>query len=201
MEAGPSKRMKTMMKETTKSLAELEAFPLEVLVKIFNFLPNHDVRCGVTLACKRFKEICQDESLVPVKDLCIYGHPFGPKSKKKGHEGKQPYWLCQSAEQRQYGGDEAIFDIIRQSKNLTFLKIKALDPETVNNLVSIALQACPKLTNLEIIETSKQKGEYVKYTELGTIRSFFDQITIFTKSLILIFSKRYDRIADHFFEI
>ena len=159
MEAGPSKRMKTMMKETTKSLAELEAFPLEVLVKIFNFLPNHDVRCGVTLACKRFKEICQDESLVPVKDLCIYGHPFGPKSKKKGHEGKQPYWLCQSAEQRQYGGDEAIFDIIRQSKNLTFLKIKALDPETVNLLVSTALQACPKLSHLEIIETEKQLGE------------------------------------------
>ena len=41
----------------------------------------------------------------------------------------------------------------------TFIKIKALNSESVNELVSIALQACPKLTHLEIIETSKQIGE------------------------------------------
>ena len=81
METILSKRMKTMMKEASKSAPEeLKALPVEVLVKIFNFLPNRDIRCGVSLACKRFYEICQDESLVPVKDLCIYGHPVGPKS-------------------------------------------------------------------------------------------------------------------------
>ena len=88
MEARPSKRKKIMMKETTKSLAELKALPIEVLVKIFNFLPNHDIRCVVSLVCKKFQEICQDESLVPVKDLCIYGHPVpqqtSRKSKKDG---------------------------------------------------------------------------------------------------------------------
>ena len=136
-----------MMKEMTKSLAELEAMPVEVLVKIFNFLPNQDIRCGVSLTCKRFQEICQDESLVPVKDLCIYGQPEDGKSKK---EGKQCYSL------RNIG---AVFDIITQSKNLTYLKIKAMDPESVNELVSTALQACPKLTHLEIIETPKQIGE------------------------------------------
>ena len=94
MEAGPSKRKKTMMKETTKPLlAELKALPVEVLVKIFNCLPNHDIRRGVSLVCKKFYELCQDESFVPVKDLCIYGHPVGRKSKKKGHEGKQLYSL------------------------------------------------------------------------------------------------------------
>ena len=136
------------MKETTKPLlTELKELPNEILVKIFNFLPNHDIRCGVSLACKKFKEICQDESLVPVKDLCIYGQPEDGKSKK---EGKQCYSL------RNIG---AVFDIITQSKNLTYLKIKAMDPESVNELVSTALQACPKLTHLEIIETSKQIGE------------------------------------------
>ena len=59
-----------MMKEKAKSLADL---PVEILAKIFNFLPNQDIRCGVSLVCKEFYEICQDESLVPVKDLCIYG--------------------------------------------------------------------------------------------------------------------------------
>ena len=142
------KRKKTMMmKEMTKSLAELKAMPVEVLVKIFNFLPNQDIRCGVSLTCKRFQEICQDESLVPVKDLCIYGQPEDGKSKK---EGEQYYSL------RNIG---AVFDIITQSKNLTYLKIKAMDPESVNELVSTALQACPKLTHLEIIETPKQIGE------------------------------------------
>ena len=154
MEAGPSKKKKAMMKETTKSLPppELKALPIEVLVKIFNFLPNHDIRCGVSLVCKKFQEICQDESLVPVKDLCIYGHPVGPKSKKKGQEGKQLYSLSGT-----------VSNIIRQSKNLTFLKIKALNPKTVLKLVTIALQACPKLTHLEIIEIPKQLGEYFEY--------------------------------------
>ena len=138
-----------MMKETTKFLPELKAMPVEVLVKIFNFLPNHDIRCGVSLVCKKFQDICQDESLVPVKDLCIYGHPEGRKSKKKDQKGKQNYCLS-----------GAVFDIIRQSKNLTSLKIKALNSETTNELVSIALQSCPKLTTLEVIETPNQLGEF-----------------------------------------
>ena len=81
MEAGPSKRKETMMKEATKSVAELKALPvevlaelkpwlslleqgfstalpIEVLVKIFNFLPNHDIRCGVSLVCKNFTSGC-----------------------------------------------------------------------------------------------------------------------------------------------
>ena len=81
-----------------------------------------------------------------MKDLCIYGHPVGPKSKEKGQEGKQQYGLSSYL-------NKAVSDIIRQSKNLTFLKIKALSPETVNELVSLALQACPKLTHLEIVYT------------------------------------------------
>ena len=81
-----------MMRETTKSLAELKAMPIEVLVKIFNFLSNHDIRCGVSLACKQFYKICEDESLVPVKDLCIYGHPVGCIiSKTKIQKGK--HWM------------------------------------------------------------------------------------------------------------
>merc|ERR1711936_1436684 len=131
METRLSKRMETMMKETTKPLlTELKELPNEILVKILNFLPNHDIRCGVSLACKKFQEICQDESLVPVKDLCIYGQPEDGKSNK---EGKQCYSLRNI---------EAVFDIITQSKNLTFLKIKAVKPDTVNELVSTALQAC-----------------------------------------------------------
>ena len=147
MEARPSKRRKKMMmKKTTKSLiAELEDLPVEVLVKIFNYLSNRDIRCGVSLVCKRFQEICQDESLVPVKDLCIYGQPMGPESKDK---------------QQFYGLENigAVFDVM--SKNLTSLKIKALNPEAVGQLVSIALQSCPKLVHLEIIETNKQLGKY-----------------------------------------
>ena len=127
------------------------ALPVEVLVKIFNFLPNHEIRCRISLVCKTFYEICQDESLVPVKDLCIYGHPVGCKRNRKSKKkGKQSYSLRNI---------EAVSDTITQSKNLTFLKIKALNPETSNELVSIALQACPKLTHLEIIETTKQIGE------------------------------------------
>ena len=156
MEAGPSKRMKTMMKETTKSLAELKALPVEVLVKIFNFLPNYDIRLGVSLVCKRFYEICQDGSLVSAKDLCIYGQPVGPKSQEEGQKGKQNYCLSGDLP---YLWSGAVLDIIRQSKNLTFLKIKSLNSETVAGLVSIALQSCPKLTHLEIAETSNQLGE------------------------------------------
>ena len=135
-----------MMKKTTKSLmVELEDLPAEVLVKIFNYLSNRDIRCGVSLVCTRFQEICQDESLVPVKDLCIYGQPMGPESKDK----QQFYGL---------GNIGAVFDVM--SKNLTSLKIKALNPEAVGQLVSIALQSCPKLVHLEIIETNKQLGKY-----------------------------------------
>ena len=144
-----------MTKEITKSAAELEAMPIdvrampnEILMKIFNFLPNHDLRCGVSLVCQKFYEICQDESLVAVKDLCIYGHPVGRKSKKKSQKGKQQRYSLWNI--------GALSDTIVQSKNLTFLKIKALSPETVNELVSMALQSCPKLTHLEIIETCKQ---------------------------------------------
>merc|ERR1719150_3544870 len=144
-----------MMKKTTKSLiAELEDLPVEVLVKIFNYLSNHNIRCGVSLVCKRFQEICQDESLVPVKDLCIYGQPVGPKSK-----GKQQFYGLKNI--------GAVFEVM--SKNLTFLKIKALNPKTVHELVSIALQSCPKLSHLEIIETNKQLDLEYNYDLLHTI--------------------------------
>ena len=137
----------------TKSLVESGCkLPVEVLVKIFIYLPNHDIRCGVSLACKNFYEICQDQSLVPVKDLCIYG-PVDRKSKKKG---KQSY----SLRYIEACFIEAVSDTITQSKNLTALKIKALNPETVDKLVSTALQACPKLTHLEIVETPQPIGEY-----------------------------------------
>ena len=152
MEAGPSQRKKTMMKETTKSVAESKALPVEVLVKIFNFLPNHDIRCGVSLACKEFYKICHDESLVPVKDLCIYGQPVHMGPIKYTDEGKNYYSLSPYL-------SRVVSDIICQSKNLTFLKIKASNANAINELVSIALQACPKLTHLEIIET-KQLCEY-----------------------------------------
>jgi len=145
-----------MMKKTTKSLiAELEDLPVEVLVKIFNYLSNRDIRCGISLVCKRFQEICQDESLVPVKDLCIYGQPMGPESKDK---------------QQFYGLENigAVFDVM--SKNLTSLKIKALNPEAVSEMVSIAIQSCPKLVHLEIIETNKQLGLGFNYQLMDTIK-------------------------------
>ena len=143
--------LEAKMKEMTKSqFGELEAMPENVLVKIFNYLPNQDIRCGVALVCQKFYKICQDESLVPVKDLCIYGRPVGRKSKKKRQKVQQCYSLMNIG---------AVSDAIIQSNNLTFLKIKALKPEIVNKLVSIALQDCPKLTHLEIIETPKQIGE------------------------------------------
>ena len=150
------------MKETTKSLAEMElkALPVEVLVKIFNFLPNHDIRCGVSLVCKKFQEICQDESLVPVKDLCIYGD-------------KKYLWTTNI---------EAVSKIIVQSKNLTSLKIKALEPDSVNQLVTIALQACPKLIHLEIeiFETPEMRWvletEMCKYFECKILKYLFREI-------------------------
>ena len=108
--------------------------PVEILVKIFNFLPNHDIRCGVSLTCKIFQKICQDESLVPVKDLCIHG------------DKQLSYDL------RDF---EDVSDIIVRSKSLTSLKIKVLNLETAKRLVHIALQACPKLINLEIVEASE----------------------------------------------
>ena len=145
MEAKPSKektelveekrKKPAMTKEVTKSLAELKELPNEIWVKIFNFLPNHDVRCGVSLACKKFHEICLNESLVQVKDLCIYGD-------KECSFGLRDY--------------EAMSNIIVQSKNLTSLKIKALKlDKAATNLVTIALQNCPKLIQLEIVETEE----------------------------------------------
>ena len=116
-------------------MKELMDLPVEVLAKIFNFLPNHDVRCGVSLACKKFYEICQNESLVQVKDLCIYGD-------KERSFGLRDY--------------EAMSNIIVQSKNLTSLKIKALKlDKAATNLVTMALQNCPKLIQLEIVETEE----------------------------------------------
>ena len=53
---------------------------------------------------------------------------------------------------------KAVQDIIIQSKNLTFLKIKSLNTKATNKLVSIALKACPKLRHLEIVEPTD--GEY-----------------------------------------
>ena len=133
-------------KEKTDLIEEvmLEDFPAEVLVKIFNFLSNHDIRCGVSLACKRFQKICQDKSLVPVKDLSIKGHYYWS-------EGQCRYGL------RNIG---ALCDTIFQSKKLTTLKIKALKDESIDHLVSTALQNCPKLINLEIIDTFAKKRDY-----------------------------------------
>ena len=127
-------------KEKTDLIEEvmLEDFPAEVLVKIFNFLSNHDIRCGVSLASKTFQKICQDESLVPVKDLCIYG------------DKELSYGLWDF---------EAVSDIVSRSKNLTSLKIKALDFDMAKQLVRIALQECPKLTHLEIVESKKKRSE------------------------------------------
>ena len=147
--------LEAKMKEMTKSqFGELEAMPENVLVKIFNYLPNQDIRCGVALVCQKFYKICQDE------DLCIYGHPV--MSHIQRH--KSTTWMKKFEEDKQhcytlrYLG--AVSGIIIKSKSLTSLKIKSLDPETVNDLVSVALRECPKLSNLEIIETPKQSGKY-----------------------------------------
>ena len=128
-------KKKSKTNEMTKSLMDL---PLEVLVKIFNFLQNHDIRCGVSLTCKKFQEISQDESLVPVKDLCIYGN-------------KKYFYQLRDI--------EAVSGIIAQSKNLTSLKIKALNLDTAKQLVRIAFEACPKLIHVEIVETVEMTYE------------------------------------------
>ena len=138
MEAKSTKEKTSPIKEKTQKaiiMKELMDLPVEVLAKIFNFLPNHDVRCGVSLACKKFHEICQNESLVQVKDLCIYGD-------KERSFGLRDY--------------EAMSNIIVRSKNLTSLKIKALKlDKAATNLVTMALQNCPKLIQLEIVETEE----------------------------------------------
>ena len=122
--AGPGQEKTGDVRET-----KLEDFPVEVLVRIFNFLPNHDIRCGVALVCKEFQKISQDESLVPVKDLSIKGHYY--KYRPESHE--QFYGL------RNFGG---IFVIIFNSKYLTTLKITALKYDSIYNLTSTALQVC-----------------------------------------------------------
>ena len=92
------------------------------------------------MTCKIFQKICQDESLVPVKDLCIHGD-------KQLSYGLRDF--------------EVVSAIIARSKNLTTLKIKALKLDTAaTNLVSIALKSCPKLINLEFAETPEMtEGE------------------------------------------
>merc|ERR1712156_303449 len=165
LKAGPSKRKKTVIEEFNP-LAELEALPVEILVKIFNFLPRSGHFCGpsstyqkqfrgifsgISLVCQKFQKICQDESLVPVRDLCILGQPvdwesYNPRTGKPniGQEGKKRYM----------NETEDIKEIIKKSKNLTSLKIKYLNSECTNYLVSTAFRACPKLKHLEIIENS-----------------------------------------------
>ena len=131
-----------MMKEMTKSLPESMNLPVEILVKIFNCLRNQDIRCGVSLACRNFYEICQEESLVPVKDLCIYG---GDKT------------ICYNLYLRDF---EVLSDIIEKSKNLTSLKLYGLNLNTANILVKSALNACPKLIQLLITEPIMPESEY-----------------------------------------
>ena len=140
-----------------RRLRLLEDLPNEILVKIINFLPNHDVRCGISLACKKFQEICQDESLVPVKDLSIYGYHYWSGGNPQRYEVRSK-------------SIEAMSDIIVRSQNLTSLKVKAWVSsgylihgfpkyysyyESADKLVSIALQNCPKLIHLEFVA-----GEY-----------------------------------------
>ena len=149
---------KTMMKEMFKPLPTLEEMPVEILMKIFNFLKNYDIRCGVSLACTKFYEICQDQSLVPVKDLSIYG-PVDRKSKKKDNQSYS-LWYIEAC------FIETVSEVITQSQNLTFLKIKDLNLETVDELVSTAFQACPKLTHLEIVETPQPTGKYIMNVKL-----------------------------------
>ena len=172
---------------------ELEDLPVEVLVKIFNYLPNHDVRCGVALTCKEFQKICQDESLVTVKDLCIKGHFYW----SYGH------WL--------YGLRNIcnVIDIIFQSKNLTTLKIKSLtvtwglNDESIYELVTTALQVCPKLFHLEIVDTyvksvridedaydAEDQGWYS--AEDGYFQKIFESILIFGNGLSVINLKLYN---------
>ena len=126
------------LRVSLRRLKLLGDMPNEILVKIFNFLPNHDVRFGISLACKRFHKICQDKSLVLVKDLCING-PFG----------SEPDLIHYPRHV------EAMSEKIVQSKHLTSLKITKMNYMSVDKLVSIALENCPKLIYLEF-----PTGEY-----------------------------------------
>ena len=183
--ARPNKRMKTMIKETTLVLAELQALPFEVLVKIFNFLPNHDIRCGVSLVCKKFLEICQDESLIPVKDICLYGQP----TDYDAQDPADPRWY--PATDWDYKKKRQVAAIIRNSQKLTSLKIKTLiSDEAVNDLIRIAFQACPQLTHLEIeigqtdlkyndlMDIIKKHGKNICSINLGNYASYFVRIFI-----------------------
>ena len=115
-----------------RRLKLLGDMPNEILVKMFNFLPYHDVHFGISLACKRFHEICKDESLGLVKDLCI-NDPF------LDGQDEDHYDRCM----------EHISKKIVQSKHLTSLKITKMNYMSVDKLVSIALENCPKLIYLE----------------------------------------------------
>jgi len=148
MESSSKKRKMAIMKlkKLKKGLPRLRVslrrlkllgdMPNEILVKIFNYLPNHDVRFGISLACKRFHEICQDESLVLVKDLCIND---APPILAQFLDGPNHY--------DQY--IKHISEKIVLSKHLTSLKITKMNSESVDELVSIALRNCPKLIYLE----------------------------------------------------
>ena len=136
------RRKVAMTKETTESLKKLQDLPVEVLANIFNFLPSDDIRCRVFLVCKQFYEICQDQSWVPMKGLSIHGHNF--KSRGRTLHGLRNI--------------TAVSGLIQESRNLTSLKIKGLHYGSVKDLVSIALQACPKLIDLEIVENSMFYG-------------------------------------------
>ena len=147
MESSSKKRKIAIMKlkeglprlrVSLRRLKLLGDMPNEILVKIFNFLPNHDVRFGISLACKRFHEICKDESLVLIKDLCI-NDPF------LDGQDEDHYDRCM----------EHISKKIVQSKHLTSLKITKMNSESVDELVSIALKNCLKLIYLEF-----PTGEY-----------------------------------------
>ena len=185
MEARSSKEKeegeKTMMKQTTKSLPKLMELPVGVLAKIFNFLQNHDIRCGVSMACKIFQKICQDQSLVPVKDLCIKGHDYWS-------EGEQLYGL------RNIG---AVCDTINQNHlDLTKLKITGLNYESKYRLVSTALQVCPKLIHLELIDINLATAQF-SAADYGYeyFKKTFDSIFKFGQKLekinLTIFSTNY----------
>ena len=130
------------LRVSLRRLKLLGDMPNEILVKIFNYLPNHDVRFGISLACKRFHEICQDETLVLVKDLCINDAPPILAQFLDGPDHYDRYI-------------EHISEKIVQSKHLTSLKITKMNSESVDELVSIALKNCPKLIYLEF-----PTGEY-----------------------------------------
>ena len=72
-----------------------------------------------------------------------------PNPRRKAKKGKQDYILK---------GREAVHDVIQNSENLTYLKFKAVDNKF--SLVCTALQSCPKLSTLEVIDTLNQLGEY-----------------------------------------